>query len=177
MSKKKSWMTAAELVDRLSSDPVWVRKKQKRQARHAARAAQLRAELEPEEGPLLIALRTVGCNVNSVWDLKDTKPSYPAAIPILIKFLATAHHPVLRQGIARALTVKEARGLAGHQLLQELMAKKDPRGSEERWTLANALTVAWDISLVDEIRALVADPDYADVHELLMESLKSLRAE
>jgi len=57
------------------------------------------------------------------------------------------------------------------------MAKKDPRGSEERWTLANALTVAWDISLVDEIRALVADPDYADVHELLMESLKSLRAE
>jgi hypothetical protein len=71
--------------------------------------------------------------------------------------------------------VKEARGIAGHRLLQELTAKKDAPDSQERWALANALTVAGDASLVDEIQAMMADPSYADIHELLKETLKKLR--
>jgi hypothetical protein len=175
MSKKKKPVTAAELMERLKGDPEWVRQDEEREVRHSAKAAQLRAELEPEEGPLIADLASVGYNVDSVWDLVNAKASYPAAIPVLLKHLPVARHPKLRQGIARALTVPEARGIAGRGLLEELVGQKDLPGSEERWALANALTFGADENIVESIKTLSVDPHFADVHERLNTALKNLR--
>jgi len=176
MPKKRQQLTAAELMDRLQGDPDWVRQNAEREARRERAVAQLQAELKPEQTPLLAELAEVGCLVTSVWDLVNTAAPYPAAVPVLTKYLRVTRHPVLREGIARALTVREARGIAGRELLQELAAQKDPPCSEVRWALANALTVAADKSMIDEINEMAADPRYVDVHERLTATLKKLRA-
>ncbi|MBI3837754.1 MAG: hypothetical protein HY288_07450 [Planctomycetia bacterium] len=177
MSKKFNRpMTAAEAMAILKSDPDWVRQNEERETRHKADVPRLQAELEPEQSPLIADLAAAGVRVSSVWDLVNTRMSYPAAIPVLTKYLGLARHPVLRQGIARALTVPEARGIAGPKLLEELLATKDPPGSEARWAMANALAVVADKGIIDEIRSLVADARYDDVHERLITALKNLRA-
>jgi hypothetical protein len=170
-------MTASDFLTQLHSDPEWVRQHEERLARHAAKTAQLQAELEPEEGPLLAELARIGHVVGSVWDLVNTKSSYPAAIPVLTRFLPRSTHPVLRSGIARALTVPEAQGLAGREILDELKRGKDAPGSESRWALANALPVAADKSMVDEIKAMIDDSCYDDVRERLTITLENLRGE
>lgn len=196
MAKKR--ITAGELMAELNSDPEWVRDMEERQAQHAAKVAEQRAELEPETGPMMEELHALGVKVvmnaarqldlepeerpgqtpvpiKSVWDLVNTPSSYPEAIPILAKYLQVARHPVLRNGLARSLTVKEARGAAGRVILHELKSEKDPAGSEERWALANALTMAADESMEDELRTLIHDPRFADVQSTLTKALEDLR--
>lgn len=170
-------MTSAEWKRRLEADPEWVRQRDEREARHKVAVAQLAAELEPEERPLLTELAAVGFHVTSVWDMVNTRSSYKNAIPVLCKYLPHAHHPVLREGIARALTAREAEGIAGRVLLAELRRCFDPTGSEARWALANALTVTSEADMADELRSLLADESYRDVHERLAAALRhSIRA-
>jgi hypothetical protein len=176
MSKKKeSFVTAAELMQELNSDPEWVRQNAIREAQHKARVEKVKAEVAEEEGPLLADLRELGYEVSSIWDLVNSNSNYAPAIPILAKYLPTTRHPMLREGIVRALTVKEARRIAGAVLLQELISRKDAYGSETRWTLANALTVASDETMRDTIEAMISDRHYDDVRERLETALKSLR--
>jgi hypothetical protein len=40
------------------------------------------------------------------------------------------------------------------------------------FTLANALVVVGDASMVEEIKALIADPRYSDIHARLKDTLK-----
>jgi hypothetical protein len=162
-------------MSRLQSDPEWVRENAKREAEHRAAAEQRREELRPEQEPLLSDLASVGIKVDSVWDLVNAKWSYAAAIPVLSAYLRRVRHPLLREGIARALTVKEARGAAGHVILSELRRPHEQSPHSVRWVLANALTVVADDTMADAIEGLIADDDYADVRERLAIALRKLR--
>jgi hypothetical protein len=176
-------MTAGELMNRLQSDPEWVRENARREAEFKARVEQLESEMAPEEKPLLADLASVGIQVETVWDLVNAKWDYPAAIPILAAHLQQVRHPRVREGIARALTVPEARGAAARVILAELQRADNSssemqcaigRPSEARWALANALTVVADKSMADAIEALIADDRYADVRERLKTALAKL---
>jgi hypothetical protein len=174
-SKPSKSVSAAKLMSRLQSDPEWVRENAERQAKHKVAVEQRREELRPEQTPLLAELASVGIKVDSVWDLVNAKWSYPAAIPALSGYLQRVRHPVLREGIARALTVPEARGRAAQVILSELQRPYDQSPHSVRWVLANALTVVADESMADEIEGLIADNDYADVRERLTTALRKLR--
>lgn len=167
--------SAAELMSHLQSDPEWVRENAKRKAEHKAAMEQRREELRPEQTPLLTDLASVGIKVDSVWDLVNAKWSYSAAIPILSAHLQRVHHPLLREGIARALTVPESRGIAGDVILSELQRPSDQFPHSVRWALANALTVVADETMADAIQRLIADNNYADVRERLTTALRKLR--
>lgn len=169
-STKEKWETAAELMARLNSDPEWVKKHEEREAQRLAAEARFRAE----EEPILADLAAAGCTVNSVWDLVNTSSSYPTAIPVLLKHLRQPYHSRIREGIARALTVREARGTPARQILDELKQQADDGSHEVRWALANALTVAADASMTDEIEKLVNNPGYQDVQERLRTALKNV---
>jgi hypothetical protein len=78
-SKSPKAMTASGLMNRLNSDPEWVRRQQERESARKAVEAQLTAE----EAPILADLVNAGYWVNSVWDFVNTKLSYPTAIPVL----------------------------------------------------------------------------------------------
>ncbi len=171
---KKYWQSAAEFMAELQADPEWVQRRQEQQSRHAARVAHLKAELEPEQAPLLADLADAGLKINSVWDLVNSSECYSNAIPVLCKHLRLVHHPVLREGIARALTVPEARGVAGCEILEELKRENDMSASSVRWALANALTVMADETMTVEIKLLLGDFRYADVHERLEAALERL---
>ncbi len=191
-------MTAAEGMAILQSDPEWVRRHEEYEAAQKARVAQRNEEIEPEDAPLmadLVAARVKVCpshvtlllepgtspdpaSVRSLSDLVNTPDNYPEAIPILYKHLRTAKHPDMVEWIARALTVKEACGPQAREILEKLQrldflesTPAVPR-SDARWALANALTVVGDAGMVDEIKALIADPRHADIQARLKDALK-----
>jgi len=168
-------MTAAEALAILQSDAEWVRQSKEREEKHNAQVARIQAETESEEKPLLAELATIGIKLDSVWDLVNTDQHYPQAIPVLLKHLPLVHHPIMREGIARSLTVREARGSAGPLIIQELADEKDLPGSEARWALAHALTVVADRNSIPAIKQLLADIRYADIHDRLQATLKRLR--
>lgn len=165
-------MTASELMNRLNSDPEWVRRQQERESARKAMESQLTAE----EAPILADLANAGYSVNSVWDFVNTKLSYPTAIPVLCKHLKLPYHPKIREGIARALTVKEARGIAGYEVLDELKRRANESPDEARWMLANALTVIADASMIDDIKRLLEDSRYTPERGVLRRALKKASA-
>lgn len=52
--------------------------------------------------------------------LVNTALPYPEVIPTLVSLLQQVKHPHVKDAIARALTVKEARGVANHALIETL---------------------------------------------------------
>jgi hypothetical protein len=70
--------------------------------------------------------------------------------------------------------VPETRGAAARVILSELQRPFSESPHSVRWVLANALTVAGDDSIVDEIKALIADDRYADVHERLTKAVENI---
>lgn len=170
--KSQKTISAAELAAQLDADPEFVRQKSEREARQAEMEARLRAE----QKPLLMALADVGVRVNSVWDLVNSKGDYFPAIPVLVTHLQMSYHPKIREGIARALTIRQARGVAGKVILAELKSQTE-ENREVRWALANALTETADIGMTEEIRKLIADFHYEDVHDVLKLALQNLSAQ
>jgi len=162
-------MSAAELGAQLQSDAEFVRKKQEREAQRKA----LEMELREEEQQLLTELADVGIRVASVWELANVSWSYAVAIPTLLKHFHLSYHPKILEGIVRALTVHEARGIVGRDILDELKKEADKPG-QVRWALANALTQVADTSMIDEIRMILKDPRYRDISEILTLTLKNL---
>jgi hypothetical protein len=171
VAKEKKWMT----LDEIMADPEWARtqgERDAREARHSAEVAKLRSEMEPEAAPLRRDLATVGLKVDSIYDLVNMNAAYPEAIPVLLRHLKTSRHQVQREGLARALSVLEAEGVAGGPILDEL---EHEREHDTRWALANTLIMVATPAEADRIAALAADPAYADVHERLGQALKSAR--
>lgn len=167
-------MSAAELMGHLQSDPEWVRQNAEREARHKAEVEQRREEMKPEHTPLLADLAVAGVKVDSVWDLVNEKRPYPTAIPVLTAHLQRARNSVLREGIGRALTVPEARGASARVILSELQRPISESPHSVRWVLANALTVAGDSGMVNELKALIVDDRYADVRERLKKAVENI---
>lgn len=161
--------TAAESDRLFKACPEWVAQNAAREAKRAVAEAQFRIE----EEPIIADLAMSGFEVGSVWDLVNTNKTYPTAIPVLLDHLRRSYHARIREGIIRALTVKEAKGLAGGDIISELRQEAD---SENRWALANALTVVAERGNAAAIQALLDDPAYADVSERLGEALKTADA-
>lgn len=110
--KKKNPITVSEALGRLQSDPEYMRMKAEREKA----LAQREAELSLVEAPLIADLASVGVNVHSVYDLVNTASPYGHAIPVLLDHLRRQYPDVIREGIARALAVRQAKKMAGRFL-------------------------------------------------------------
>lgn len=163
-------LTVGEVKKLQAKDPEWIRDQQAREAAHQASVDELAREIEPENGPLNCDLAEVGWKVESMWDLVNTTASYPRALPVLLKHLPLVRHPVMREGIARALSVIEARGLAGPEILTQLEQGDDPE--EVRWAFANALTTVAVRADANRIKALLDNGRYEDCRDRLYPAFK-----
>ena len=168
--KKSKGMNLDEWEALKQSCPEYLEIERQREEKSRQRREKRIAEMKLEMDPLVITLREMGYDFETLSDFVNTDQSYPDAIPIFIKYLQIIEHPVLREIIARSLTVREARGVAGPVILAELRQKKDE--GETRWALANALTVAASKNDVDGIRALLAETKEEDVRERLEAAIK-----
>jgi len=166
-------MTAWEHGQILASDPEY----QAMRAEKEKRIAEMEAMLAADAKPLIEALAAAGRPVKSVWDLVNTAESYPEAIPVLVEHLSRPYNIRTREGIARALAVKEARGPAAHAVLAELKKMteaKDPVEESYRFALTNALVTIGDPSMQDDLRQMLNDPRYAKARMGLERALKAI---
>ena len=137
--------TAAEFAAELEQDPAWRAERDRRERELAERAEALRVE----EQELVAELRSVGYEVDSVYDLVNNTPHphlkrrfvgpYPLAYPILVRHLSRAYSRPIREGVIRALTVRDGGSAVETALLAEFDRESD---SQVRWVLANALRTA-----------------------------------
>jgi hypothetical protein len=161
MSQRK--VTAAELMAKLNAEPEFVAARQKAEAERQQREAEWRAA----ETPLLEDLRDAGHDLHSVWDLVNTPGSYPAAVPILLNHVDRSYPAAVREGIARALAVPDAK--IGWDLLVRLYREEqEPRVKDG---LAAAISAIADDALIHDLISLARDRQQGPSRVLLLSAL------
>lgn len=114
------------------------------------------SELAEESKELIHDLSSVGVECKSIWDLVNTKAAYSQAIDVLINHLRKGYHDRIKEGIIRALTVKEARGKAANSLIIEY--DRTPKEKENlRWVIGNAIATTMTSADVPWIFETVLD--------------------
>lgn len=166
--------TAKELQDELHKDPSWVKAYQ---AKHCEIEQQMKA-FRREEKPLIDDLLRHGVAVQSVWDLVNSEVPYPGAVEVLGAHLERDYHPKILEGIARALTVTEAKGTpAAKRVLATIQRLSGEGKCELRWALANAMVIIADSQMTEQIARMCKDAQFADCHERLRLALKNSNKE
>lgn len=113
-------------------------------------------ELSKEIKDLIVELKGVGLTISSIWDMVNTKESYPEAIGILIEHIPKHYHDKNREGIFRALAVKEAKGSANEALIREY--NKIPKEKNTlRWVIGNAMYILITPKDIERILPIVQD--------------------
>jgi hypothetical protein len=166
MSKK--WMTLAEHHAQLKAegryDAIMERKRLQEEE-----LQKREAELRLAEAPLLQDLLAVGYQADSVWDLVNTAIPYPEALPVLLDHLQRPYPDPVRDGIARALAVRQAK-FGWHVLVRLYRAEPEPDGRVKQG-LAAAVAAAADDDLLDELIALLRDVQLGPTRVFLLSAL------
>lgn len=165
-TRKHGNMTAAELMAELAADPAYQADIQEQERKRQTRVAKLRAE----QAPLLHDLRKVGFELTSVWDFVNRANDYQAAYPVLVQHLQRPYHENIREGIARALTAKDARSIAWCALRDAFIAEPDTPTSA-KFALANALAELFDANLIPDVLALATNPVHGKRRAILIDKL------
>jgi hypothetical protein len=125
------------------------------------------------EAPLVAELKAAGFVVASVWDLVNTPGTYPTAVPILLEHLPRQYPAAVREGIARALAVPEAK--TGWELL--LCLYRDEHEGRVKDGLAVAIAAVADGDVLEDVIALAGDVRHGPSRLLLLSALERSRDE
>ena len=117
---------------------------------------------EIENRMICKALSKVGLKVNSVYDLVNSSDNYPEAIPFLVDMLPKLKSDRIKEGVARALTIRNAGKDVAKALIKEFKNYKASTKKEEytKWAIANAILVVADNSFFEEIANLIRNKEY-----------------
>jgi hypothetical protein len=138
----------------------------------------MKASREAEDRMICAVLKQrAGVSVESVFDLVNARGSYPEAISILLAFLPTIKDNWIKEGVVRALTVKEARGKAELPLVEEFQSitPGDTQQQSLKWAIGNALNVVATKAVGDELLALVNDRQHGPARQMIVVALSRLR--
>ncbi|WP_211518722.1 HEAT repeat domain-containing protein [Flavobacterium humi] len=122
-------------------------------------------------------LKKVGISINDIYDLVNTKESYPLAIPVLLDLLQKGIEDVkIKEGIIRALAVKEAIGKASPILIEEYhKIAKDKMML--RWAIGNTIYVTITENDVDSILQIVQDDENGMSRQMFVLALGKVKSE
>lgn len=177
----KRELTAKEHGDMLEKDLQYQAMMAEKRRKWAEKVAIARKD----EEPLVAALTAAGwpegvqqcTEVRSVWDLVHTAVPYPHLLETLADHITRPYRKSTREGIARALAVREAVGTRIPRVLMEELKKEtdpDEGPNSYRWAIINTLTFVGDSSLADDVQQLLADPRYKSVQADLLRLAKKL---
>jgi len=113
-------------------------------------------------------LRTAGYEVESVWDLVNSTAAYPEALPVLLEHLARPYPAVVREGIARALAVPEARFCL--DILVRMYREEQARRAKDG--LAVAIAAVSDDEVIGDVIDLARDRRHGSSRLLLLTALE-----
>jgi HEAT repeat protein len=122
-------------------------------------------------------LRKVGISINDIYDLVNTNEPYPAAIPVLLKLLNDGiEHIGIKEGVIRALAVKEAIGKASSILIAEYnRTSKD--NMLLRWSIGNTIFTTITDNDVEIILPIVQDKTNGMSRQMFVSALGKVKAE
>ena len=159
-------------MELLESDPEWVARRDARERWRLKQAEKLACE----ELPLVREIAEAGLLIDSVWDLVNTREPYPEAIPVLLRHLEnTDYDPAIRDGIARALTVRGYPEILP-AMIEAFRRDPEPRLNGPKWAMGNAIEVLFDDRYVQEIVELVKDPLHGEARDMLVYALAKSRS-
>ena len=129
------------------------------------------------------ALYSSGCDVDDVYELVNRRggASYQSAIPALVEILPTLKANRIKEGVVRALGVRQAVS-AGPALVREFKTLGPADSYSNRfelhlhWAIGNSLSEVADDSLFQEIVDLVEDLRYGRAREMLAYALTRMRS-
>lgn len=140
--------------------------------------------LRQQVKPLTDELAEVGIQAD-VWDLVNTSESYPDALPILVRHLSRPYHHRNKEGIVRALAVKEAKGIANKAVMKEYhrLPKENPEIDPDeqwifhyRWAFGNTMCVIVTEDDLDELIEIVMDESNGASRDGFVEALGKLKS-
>lgn len=160
-------MTAAEHEAWLKETGQYAAMEERRRLQEEERLKS-EAEYRRAEAPLVDELQAAGYQVQSAWDLVNTPGSYPKAVPILLAHLSRPYPAAVREGIARALAVREAS--CGWEVLTRLY--RDEHEVRAKDGLAVAIAAAANDELIGDVIALARDTSQGPSRLLLLSALE-----
>lgn len=166
--KKK--VTAAELMARLHADADYVTKKKI----HNDEFLRKEQESARAEAPLVEELRSAGSVVDSVWDFANGRVGaelHALILPILAAHLQRQYPDAIRDGIARAMAIPEAK-FAWPLLVKQYGEEKGRRAKDG---LAVALSNIVDDETLEELITLARDARHGESRLLLLSALERSR--
>ena len=132
------------------------------------------AELKKALDPVIRDLRSAGCDMHSLDELRRSGKGYESAVPILLRWLPRLSNPDAKEGVVRALSVPWAKPTAGPALLAEF--EKAPAEADAlRWAIGNALEVVATPDLLDRIIRIVKRKENGTARQMLVLSLAKIR--
>ncbi|MEZ5423974.1 MAG: HEAT repeat domain-containing protein [Pyrinomonadaceae bacterium] len=142
--------------------------------------AALEAALRQEVKPLTDDLAGVGIHAD-VWGLVNTSESYPEAIPVLVRHLSKPYHHRNKEGIVRALAVKEARGIANKTVVEQYrrLPKEDPSQPwifHYRWAFGNTMSVIVTKDDLDDLIEIVSDTSNGESRTGFIDALAKINS-
>lgn len=135
-------------------------------------------KIREDEDKVRSELQKAGIEVDGIYDLVNTSDAYPKAIPVLLNLLKTDAlvDDRIKEGVIRALAVKEAKGLANNVLLEEFY--KIPKEKMLlRWVIGSTMEVITTENEVDEIIKIVRDKSNGMSRQLFVEALGKIKSE
>jgi hypothetical protein len=139
-------------------------------------AKKIELERTKEYQGLIDELADIDIKISSIWDLVNTKSKYSKAIPVLMKYLPLVNHVRNKEGIIRALTIPEAKGLVVPLLLKEyLQLPKDKVNL--KWVIGNAVNVTISKSEVADIFPIVLNKENGLSRQMFVTALGKIKAD
>lgn len=124
-------------------------------------------------------LKKAGIEVDSIWDLVNTKNPYPEAIPVLVNVLEEGVEDInTKEGVIRALTVREIKNYkdrVSSMLIKEYNClPKDKLGI--KWAIGNIMEITITQNHEDEIIKIVKDKKNGISRQMFVLALGKLKS-
>lgn len=121
-------------------------------------------------------LLNVNLHIDSISDLINTKERHPEAIPILVDLLKEDFDSIYtKEGIVRALTVKEAKKIANKALLKEYNQTDKQSYPNYCWAIGNAFEVIIQSDDVDSILNIIKDKNNGTTRRMFVLALAKIK--
>ncbi len=115
-------------------------------------------------------LKPVGLELKSIYDLVNTKISYPLAIAPLLEMIPEVKDKIILEGIIRALCIKEAANKAEPTLIQLFLTlKPHDEFANIKWTIGHVLNYYGTIdNHFAQINSIVKDSNHDGARQMLV---------
>jgi HEAT repeat protein len=126
-----------------------------------------------EDEFVTIELRKIGYKISSLYDLVNHKQTNFEYIPTLLKILKSdkVSDDIIKDGIVRALTVKQAKGKVEEFLLNEYQNLNDKQKASLGWTIGNLIEFLYSDKYFDQIMGIVKNKKFGMSRQMFVLAL------